>query len=94
MNELPGDPSLPPGVSLRDVDVWPFCRECDRETNPNMMDEAGRCPKCQRNDDEDDFPLADFKPASPAALHSCVGVAARTSSVPVESINKPPVENF
>lgn len=38
-NELPGDPTLPPGVTMRDIDPDPICWD---DFNPEEDDERDR----------------------------------------------------
>lgn len=51
MNPLPGDSSLPPGVTADDIEDSPWCERCGRP-------EAGRdglCGRCRRDDWKADY---------------------------------------
>jgi hypothetical protein len=55
VNNLPGDPGLPPGVSAEDVDTggrgYPRCR-CGRllKLNDDDEPESDTCPRCSDPD--------------------------------------------
>lgn len=55
MNELPGNPDLPPGVETWYVEHYGLhsrtCSNCHKFCPVNFLDEDGLCPRCQNDDD-------------------------------------------
>lgn len=57
MNDLPGDPTLPPGCSSRDLELAAgavrICRQCGRDFEPRSDGiDSDLCPRCNLPEDD------------------------------------------